>query len=277
MIRKLHLAIKVMTLGAMVGLVAWGSFELIRSSRFQIQMVEWDFDPGIWRKLPVSEEALQSRVRPFLEQQSLFEVKLDQVYQAVADSPWIDQVRVSRRFPNKLAINVQMKIPVAIEGTPDGRLVYLDTRGKQFGEYRPRLGVSLPLISFPSKEKGSQEPSVALEDDEATHFSRQQWMNWFQKTQGLIQQQDFLMSQVQFRDGLEGPQADVQMVYWMKEHPSGDLLPSRMNLVLGVNWVENIEKTLFRLKAISKELIHRKEHSYSVVSARHQQMVVRPF
>jgi cell division protein FtsQ len=77
---------------------------------------------------------------------SLITLRPSQVEAGIRENlPWIDQVRVSRRLPNKIVIEVTEQKPYAI-GLIDGQWFYLNQGLKPFAPYDHTASYNLPVI-----------------------------------------------------------------------------------------------------------------------------------
>lgn len=84
---------------------------------------------------------------------------LDRIRQQVAALPWIDQVRVARRWPSRIAISVTEQIPAAVWGERG----LLNTRGELFVDAVRHVPAELPRLRGPnlrSAEVAAQYLSV---------------------------------------------------------------------------------------------------------------------
>lgn len=84
---------------------------------------------------------------------------LDVIQQQVAVLPWIDRVRVARRWPDRIAISVTEQIPAAVWGERG----LLNTRGELFVDAVRHVPAELPRLSGPdqrSAEVAAQYLSV---------------------------------------------------------------------------------------------------------------------
>jgi len=70
---------------------------------------------------------------------------LDQIQASIVALPWIDQARVARRWPNRLAISVTEQVPAAVWGERG----LLNTRGELFVENAQHVPAELPRLSGP--------------------------------------------------------------------------------------------------------------------------------
>jgi cell division protein FtsQ len=75
---------------------------------------------------------------------------LDRIRQRVTVLPWIDQVRVARRWPSRIAISVTEQIPAAVWGERG----LLNTRGELFVDAVRHVPAELPRLSGPELRSG---------------------------------------------------------------------------------------------------------------------------
>ena len=68
----------------------------------------------------------------------------------VRDLPWIDQARVARRWPNRIAISVSEQVPAAIWGERG----LLNVRGELFVTHARHVPAELPKLSGPDERAG---------------------------------------------------------------------------------------------------------------------------
>ena len=77
---------------------------------------------------------------------NLLAIDLAEIKQKIEADAWIDTVRIKRKLPSKLIINIKERSPVALLKTKDS-LYYLDKKGMPF--VKPGIGADLdfPVIS----------------------------------------------------------------------------------------------------------------------------------
>ena len=87
-------------------------------------------------------------------------MSLDFVEEAVARSPWVEEVSVKRVLPGKLEIGVREKTPVfwLLHG---GSLHYADSWGRLIAPVKPGIFASLPALEV---EAGAEDATSALPD-----------------------------------------------------------------------------------------------------------------
>ncbi len=77
---------------------------------------------------------------------NLMALKPALVEEALAQHPWIDQVRISREWPNRLLIAIKEKKVAAIINRRDG-LFYLDRRGRAFWPATSANDLDFPVLT----------------------------------------------------------------------------------------------------------------------------------
>ncbi|MEM7280503.1 MAG: cell division protein FtsQ/DivIB [Pseudomonadota bacterium] len=92
----------------------------------------------------VNELDVLARVEGFLNA-GLLGVDLDQVQRNVEALPWVDRVRVQRRWPNRLVLRVTEHVAAARWGDTG----LLNTRGEVFVNNARHIPSELPLLSGP--------------------------------------------------------------------------------------------------------------------------------
>ena len=90
---------------------------------------------------------------------NLLTVDLRSISTNLKKHPWIRSASVYRRFPGRLVIEIQEKIPTAILAV--GKLYYVDERGEIFTRVRPGNRVSYPLLTGISSSQLESSPSEA--------------------------------------------------------------------------------------------------------------------
>jgi len=75
---------------------------------------------------------------------------IDQIQRHIVALPWIDQARVARRWPSRIAITVTEQVPAAVWG--DSGL--LNTRGELFISKSRHVPAELPRLSGPDTRSG---------------------------------------------------------------------------------------------------------------------------
>lgn len=95
---------------------------------------------------------------------TLFDIDLRQIEKNLLDSGWIDQVSVTKRFPNALGVKLRFKTPVAtLQRKTDSELHYVDSAGEVFGPVNLLTHHNVPHLSGDFGEEGSVEVLTAIE------------------------------------------------------------------------------------------------------------------
>jgi cell division protein FtsQ len=88
--------------------------------------------------------------------QNLFQLESGSIERAMAAHPWVDQVRVARRFPRSLAVSVKEHHPVALVALGD--LYLVDSEGRPFKKIQSGDPTELPLITGLPRELFVEAP-----------------------------------------------------------------------------------------------------------------------
>jgi len=83
----------------------------------------------------------------------LLSLRLDELKREMESHPWIRSVRLERRLPHTLLVEVEREVPVALVRTDD--LYYVNHSGEMFKKVSAADDMDLPVITGPSME-GSQ-------------------------------------------------------------------------------------------------------------------------
>ncbi|HME91930.1 MAG TPA: FtsQ-type POTRA domain-containing protein [Myxococcaceae bacterium] len=88
--------------------------------------------------------------------QNLLGLDLQAIERAIAAHPWVDQARVTRRFPDSLAIAVKEHEPAALVAL--GELYLVDSEGRPFKKIEREDPADLPLITGLAREQFVDAP-----------------------------------------------------------------------------------------------------------------------
>jgi cell division protein FtsQ len=88
--------------------------------------------------------------------QNLFELESGAIERAMAAHPWVDEVRVARRFPCSLSVSVKERDPVALVALGD--LYLVDSEGRPFKKIQGGDPTDLPLIAGLQREQFVEAP-----------------------------------------------------------------------------------------------------------------------
>lgn len=100
----------------------------------------------------VSEQMIAAEVQPFLAA-GFVSLDIDGIREQLLQQPWIDEVQVSRRWPDEISIEVVEQKPIA----KWGKLSYLNHRGNLFTPAKSQLKAqyftTLPLLYGPEPRR----------------------------------------------------------------------------------------------------------------------------
>lgn len=139
---------------------AIGIYNTIHSQLFLIQVVEVAEQPA---EAPLDSQAILrlAAVPPGLV--NLFDLDLKAVEKRIRENPWIRSVRLQKRFPQSLAIEVDFRKPVALFQESNGSLYYVDPEGVVFSPGDLKLCLDLPVLSgFSRDSEGRIREALAL-------------------------------------------------------------------------------------------------------------------
>ncbi|MCM2277657.1 MAG: FtsQ-type POTRA domain-containing protein [Oligoflexia bacterium] len=138
---------------------AGGIYMAIHSPLFLVQVVEVSDQPD---EAPVDAQTITQLAAIPSGMVNLFDLDLRLVERRILTNPWIREVRLQKRFPQTLSIAVSYREPKALFQYQDGRLAYVDSTGKVFGQVNLRLQADLPLLTGLSSEQEGAGLSGAL-------------------------------------------------------------------------------------------------------------------
>ncbi|TQF09867.1 FtsQ-type POTRA domain-containing protein [Myxococcus llanfairpwllgwyngyllgogerychwyrndrobwllllantysiliogogogochensis] len=148
--------VKVVALTLVTGLLVWGGVELRRwalvSPRFELAAVSFT---GLQRASRV--ELL--RLAALTKGQNLWALDVGGLERAMLQHPWVKKVDVTRRFPNRVSVEVSEHVPEALAVM--GELYVLDEEGEPFKRVTPGDGLDLPLVTGVDREGYVTDPAVA--------------------------------------------------------------------------------------------------------------------
>ncbi|MCY1020916.1 cell division protein FtsQ/DivIB [Pyxidicoccus sp. MSG2] len=150
--------LKVLALTLATGLLVWGGVEsrhwALTSPRFDLAAVSFS---GLQRASRV--ELL--RLAVLTKGQNLWTLDTGALERAMSQHPWVKTVEVTRRFPNRVSVEVTEHVPVALAVL--GELYVLDEDGEPFKRVTPGDGLDLPLVTGLDREGYVTDPTVARE------------------------------------------------------------------------------------------------------------------
>ena len=150
--------LKVLALTLATGLLVWGGVELRRwaltSPRFDLAAVSFS---GLQRASRV--ELL--RLAALTKGQNLWTLDVSALERAMLQHPWVRTVEVTRRFPNRVSVEVTEHVPVALAVLSE--LYVLDEDGEPFKRVTSGDGLDLPLVTGLDREGYVTDPAAARE------------------------------------------------------------------------------------------------------------------
>jgi hypothetical protein len=116
----------------------------MRSPLFTLRVVEIADLP---EDSPLDSQAITDLAAVSLGRWNLFSIDLSPIEARLRTNPWIREVRLQKRFPQTLAINVVFRQPRALHQDAHGKLSYIDEDGHVFGQVSLSRQPDLPLVS----------------------------------------------------------------------------------------------------------------------------------
>ena len=133
----------------------------MQSPLFLVQVVEvselGDTD------VPLDAKQISDLARIPIGRMNLFSLDLAGVERRVLTHPWVREVRLQKRFPQTVAIDVTVRDPRAFLQRKDGTLSYIDSDGQDFGRVDLSVRSDLPLIVGLDPKADRQKVVAALE------------------------------------------------------------------------------------------------------------------
>jgi len=148
---------------------------------------------------------------------NLFTLRLKEVAKRLESHPWVDRVRLRKIFPNKIAVQIEEREPVAI--LPLEELYYIDTKGVIFATVGDRDAYNYPFLTGLTRKALEKDPVEAKhlimkaleflriadkervfppEEISEIHLEKMDGIQYFTKTEGL----EVKMGWEQFREKL---------------------------------------------------------------------------
>ena len=135
---------------------------------------------------------------------NLFTLRLKEVAKRLESHPWVDRVRLRKVFPNKIAVQIEEREPVAI--LPLEELYYIDTKGVIFATVGDRDAYNYPFLTGLTRKALEKDPVGAKhlimkaleflrivdkervfppEEISEIHMEKMDGIQYFTKTEGL--------------------------------------------------------------------------------------------
>ncbi len=179
---------KVFVVGAFVFvllLVGTGIFSATRSDQFTVRVVEipkLETTQGVHHESPLSHDEILAIANVPVGKSNLFHLNLNKIEERLTQHPWIEQVRLEKKFPQTLSIQVDFREPEALFQAGTGDLYYIDARGETFEGLRLEKEVDLPVISGLTREDPRLKTvlkTIQYWNENKTHaFSRISSLSW---------------------------------------------------------------------------------------------------
>lgn len=99
---------------------------------------------------------VMGRACPFLKDNSIFGIDVEQLKAAVGRHPFVKEVRIKRVFPFSLVIDVQEKKPSALWASGDGRVQVLDEQGVPFRGLMKEKTKGLVMINASDEQEAQK-------------------------------------------------------------------------------------------------------------------------
>ena len=121
-----------------------GIYTALHSPLFLVQVVE---TPDLPENAPIDARSLVqlTAIQPGIV--NLFDLNLKTIENRVRTNTWVREVRLQKRFPQTLSLNVTFREPRALLQFPDGSLSYVDRDGAVFGSLNLKVKSDLPTLT----------------------------------------------------------------------------------------------------------------------------------
>lgn len=110
-------------------------------------------------RAPVSATQIEALASLAVGRSNLFDLDLSPIEARIRKNPWVAAVKLQKRFPQTLAIGVELREPVGVSLTHQGRFAYVDRDGQMFGSLDLRWRADLPVFSG---SRGGGYPGLAF-------------------------------------------------------------------------------------------------------------------
>lgn len=132
--------------------LATGLYAALHSDLSTVRVVEVVDLP---ESSPLDAQAILKLAQVPVGRVNLYELDLDAVEKRLLGNSWVRKVRLQRRFPQTLAVQVEFRTPKALLAQPSGKIAYVDSTGQVFGKLQSQWFADLPLLTA---AKGSSVP-----------------------------------------------------------------------------------------------------------------------
>ena len=142
--KNLHRALIVVSSVLVLGALAFGLREALRSPMFLVRVVEIADQP---EHSPVDAQTLTALAAIPIGVTNLFEVDLKAIEGKILTNEWVREVSIQKRFPQTVSISVTYREPRALMQLESGQLSYVDGDGKVFGRVNLMFQPDLPILT----------------------------------------------------------------------------------------------------------------------------------
>ncbi len=143
-------------------LAAYGVYGALHSPLFWIQVVEVNDQP---EDAPLDAQEVVQLASVPVGNLSLVDLNLPLIEKRLLQNPWVAEARLTKRFPQTLAISLNYRQPRALIQGRGGKLRYVDSGGEVFGEVSLKAQPDLPvLFGISERAESSDSESATVAD-----------------------------------------------------------------------------------------------------------------
>jgi uncharacterized DUF497 family protein len=140
-------------------LTLYGIKKGVSSPYFLIREVEIHLPKS---DVPITSDQIHSLVGIEAGEMNLFEVTLADVEKRILENTWVGEVRLKKKLPHTLEVDVSFREPVAFLLEESGELFYIDSEGRAFAPSHLHYRANLPIISG-MNERNPEAIQVSLD------------------------------------------------------------------------------------------------------------------
>lgn len=226
------------------GVIFLVGFYVKNSDLFLIKIIEVDVPQSdIKARVPLTPDNIKSLSSLPLMNENLFTLNLRIAESEILKHPWVQSVRIEKKFPQTLWISPTYRTPVALFHDGNADLKYIDRSGQVFGSLQNGTDSDLPILTGISKENAlAIQLAIELIDlwqksslHQISQISNITW-NDIQGLRTTITYQIQLRNQpprtvrslIEFGDSLESPPTTSRPI------PQAKLVPSKISRLFKV-------------------------------------------